>query len=140
MPLQNKILLIEDDDGDAELFFHAMVNGILADDIVHKKDGESALVYLRDSNEPNPVVIFLDLNLPGIDGREVLKRIKQDKELKTIPVIVMTTSNNDVDIVDCYESHANCYVRKPVDFNRFVEAIKNLRSVWLSIVTLPPSS
>jgi len=128
------ILLIEDDDGDAELFKIAMNNNLIKNHIVHVSDGEQAIDYLKNNM---PALIFLDLNLPKIHGSEVLKFIKEDECLRMIPVIIMTTSNADKDILSCYYHHCNCYMTKPVSFEEFTQRIKDMKNTWLSVVTLP---
>jgi CheY-like chemotaxis protein len=104
-------------------------------------DGVEAIAFLHQegayANAPSPDLIFLDLNLPKKDGREVLQEIKNDESLKHIPVVVLTTSKADMDILRTYELHANCYITKPVDFEQFTKVIKSIEDFWLTIVKLP---
>ncbi len=143
---QEIILIIEDNDVDFEITTRAFRKAKIANQIQRCEDGDLALDYLYhrgdyvDSNKfPTPSVILLDLNLPGIDGREVLQKIKIDEHLKRIPVIVLTTSNDKRDIEECYRLGANSYVQKPVQFERFLDAIIRLTDYWLGISILPPA-
>ena len=105
------------------------------------EDGVEALEFLRrqgrHADAPRPDLILLDLNLPRKDGRQVLKEIKNDDSLKRIPVVVLTTSKSEEDVLRAYDLHANCYITKPVDFNRFMEVVKSIEDFWLTVVTLP---
>ncbi len=136
-----EILLVEDSPSDAALAIEAFENAKVANRIVLVEDGIEALVYLRGqgkyAGEPRPDIILLDLNLPRKNGREVLKDLKADPALQTIPVIVLTTSNRDKDIQEAYELHANCFIVKPVDFTKFIDVVKSLEDFWLTVVTLP---
>ena len=104
-------------------------------------DGKEALDYLHkeegNENAETPDLILLDLNLPKVDGREVLENIKSDESLKVIPVVILTTSNDEEDIFKSYGLHANCYITKPVDFNQFIDVVEKIEDFWLSIVKLP---
>jgi two-component system response regulator len=136
-----EVLLVEDDPGDVlltvEAFEHNKVNNTLS--VVN--DGEQAMAFLRREGEyadaPRPDLILLDLNLPRKDGREVLGEIKADDDLRSIPVVVLTTSEADEDILRSYHLHANAYVTKPVDFESFIEAIKQIDHFFVSVVQLP---
>lgn len=136
-----RILMAEDNPDDVELTLEALEEVKLALNIHTVKDGVEAIQYLR--NEPpfedagRPDLILLDLNMPRKDGREVLEEIKHDPHLKHIPVVVLTTSQDDSDIMSAYENHANCYVTKPVDLDQFIKVVKSIESFWLSVVKLP---
>jgi two-component system, chemotaxis family, response regulator Rcp1 len=105
------------------------------------EDGVEAMEFLRrqgrHANAPRPDLILLDLNLPRKDGRQVLKEVKADDSLKRIPVVILTTSKNEEDVLRAYDLHANCYITKPVDFNRFMEVVKSVEEFWLTVVRLP---
>lgn len=135
------ILMVEDNDGDARLTEEAMKESKLLNSMYRVKDGVEAIdfVYRQNgfANAPRPDLILLDLNLPKKDGREVLAELKADDDLKTIPVVVLTTSEADEDILRSYQLHANCYITKPVDFDKFLTIVRRLETFWLSIVKLP---
>ena len=138
------ILLVEDSPEDYEITVRAFRKASMANPIQHCVDGEDALDYLHQRGAyadpalaPRPAIILLDLNLPGTDGREVLAEIKQDEGLKHIPVVVLTTSNDDVDIENCYRAGANSFVQKPVDLACFITAIQRLKDYWFEIVLIP---
>ena len=136
-----EILLVEDSPGDARLMQEAFKEGKICNRLHHVWDGVEAMAFLRREGEyagtPRPALILLDLNMPRKDGREVLAEIKADRELKNIPVIVLTTSDAEVDILRSYELHANCYLVKPVDLNRFFQLVREIEGFWLSVVKLP---
>lgn len=136
------ILLVEDNPGDVRLTKEALKDAKVLNEIYVAKDGVEAMAFLRKQGQfaeaPIPDMILLDLNLPKKDGREVLAEIKKDPKLKHIPVIVLTTSKADEDIIKTYNLHANAYITKPVDLNRFVEIIHALEEFWFTIVKLPP--
>lgn len=138
-----EILLVEDSLGDIRLTQEALNDSKLKNNLHIVRDGVEALRYLRHENEykqeTRPDIILLDLNLPRKDGREVLAEIKQDEILKRIPVVVLTTSDDEKDILTSYNLHANCYITKPVDLDRFVEIVKTIEGFWFQIVTLPPA-
>lgn len=135
------ILLIEDNPGDVRLTQEAFKEGKKKVNLEVVMDGVEAIKYLRKQEQyaevPIPDLILLDLNLPKWDGREVLKEIKTDKELKRIPVVVLTTSNAEQDIIKSYDLHANCYINKPVDFDNFFEIIQKIEDFWLITSILP---
>ncbi len=137
-----EILLIEDDSGDVELIKEALKESKMQNSLDVVEDGEEALAFLRregrfaDATEPD--LILLDLNLPKKDGREVLAEIKEDPALRRIPVVVLTTSEAEKDILKSYDLHANCYITKPVDLDQFIEIVKSIQDFWLTIVKLPP--
>ena len=135
------ILLIEDNPGDVRLTQEAFKEGKRKVNLEVVMDGVEAIKYLRKqekyANAPIPDLILLDLNLPKWDGREVLKEIKTDKELKRIPVVVLTTSNAEQDIINSYDLHANCYINKPVDFDNFFDIIQKIEDFWLITSILP---
>jgi CheY-like chemotaxis protein len=136
-----EILLVEDNPGDVRLTKEALRDYKLINNLSVAMDGEEALNFLFKrgdyANSPTPDLILLDLNLPKIDGREVLKEIKSDKNLKKIPVIVLSTSESEADIEGSYDNYANCYITKPIDFNDFIEVVKQFQDFWISLVKLP---
>ena len=136
------ILLVEDNPGDVRLTQEVLKEGKIKNTLNVVMDGEEALHYLHKEGKFStvelPDIILLDLNLPKIDGREVLEHIKKDPELKRIPVIVLTTSDAQTDILKMYDNHANCYITKPVDFGQFINVVKSIEDFWLTIVKLPP--
>ena len=138
---QAEILLIEDSLPDVRLTERALRNGTLAKQVSVVRDGEQALAFLRRqgeyANAPRPDIILLDLGLPKKNGAEVLAEIKKDPALKRIPVIVLTTSDAEEDVLDTYNRHANAYTKKPVDMDEFVRTIKMIEDFWLSLVILP---
>ena len=135
------ILLIEDNAGDVRLTQEALREGRYASRLHVARDGVEALAFLRGEGgfaaAPRPDLIFLDLNLPRRSGHEVLAEIKQDAALKTIPVVVLTSSEADEDIHSSYALHANCYITKPVDFDRFISIVRAIEDFWLTLVRLP---
>lgn len=136
-----EILLIEDNPGDVRLTREALKDSKIHNNLSVVEDGVEAMAFLRRegkySESPRPDIILLDLNLPRKDGREVLEEIKNDETLKRIPVVVLTTSDDEQDILATYDLHANCYITKPVDLTRFVTIVKNIENFWFSIVKLP---
>lgn len=134
------ILLVEDSPTDVLLAKEALEYSRLANNLHNVPDGVEALAFLRKQGKyqsmPRPGLILLDLNLPRKDGREVLAEIKNDETLKRIPVVVLTTSQNEADIHKAYGLHANCYIVKPVDFEKFAEVVKNIEKFWFTVVTL----
>jgi len=137
------ILIVEDNAGDARLIEEVLKEGKLLNSLNFVKDGIEAMEFLHNSGEytkvPRPDLIILDLNLPKKDGREVLSEIKTDIELKKIPVVVMTSSQSEEDVLKSYNLHANCYITKPIDFDQFVTIVKSIEDFWFSIVKLPPN-
>jgi CheY-like chemotaxis protein len=138
------ILLVEDSPEDYEATVRAFKRSGLKNPIFRCEDGDNALDFLyrrgryeNPEESPRPGVILLDLNLPGTDGREVLTEIKQDEQLKQIPVIVLTTSNDSRDVDSCYLAGANSYIQKPVDMEGFIRAIERLKGYWFEVVVLP---
>jgi two-component system, chemotaxis family, response regulator Rcp1 len=138
-----EILLIEDNPGDARLTLEAFKEAKVRNHFNVVKDGVEALAYLRMQDRyagaTLPDLILLDLNLPRKSGREVLGEIKTDDRLKTIPVVVLTTSSSEEDIARAYSQHANCYVRKPVDLDRFLQVVHSIENFWLTFVSFPTS-
>ncbi|MBW5445626.1 response regulator [Cohnella sp. CFH 77786] len=136
-----EILLVEDNPGDVRLIVEVLKEGKIRNRLNVALDGEQALAYLRREGEyqgaVQPDIILLDLNLPKIDGHGVLAVIKEDPALRHIPVIVLTTSEADQDILKAYEHHANCYITKPVDLEQFLGVVRSLENFWLTIVKLP---
>jgi len=139
-----EILLVEDNPGDVRLTIEALKETKVMNNLSVVVDGEEAMDYLKQRGQhadaTKPDLILLDLNLPKKSGREVLEEIKQDEELQTIPVVVLTVSQAERDIVKSYQLHANCYINKPIDLDQFVEVIKAIEEFWLTIVKLPPRS
>jgi chemotaxis family two-component system response regulator Rcp1 len=136
-----EILLAEDNPGDVRLTQEAFKEGRILNQLHVVADGMEALAFLRQEGEykdsPRPDLILLDLNMPRMNGRELLAVIKQDEALRRIPVVILTTSDAEEDIVHSYDMHANCYVSKPVDFDRFIEVVHSIQNFWLTVVTLP---
>ena len=136
-----EILLVEDNPSDVRLVREAFKDAKLRNNLSVAGDGERALCFLRKEEEfegaPHPDLILLDLNLPKVDGRELLGQIKDSPELRRIPVVILTTSKSDEDILKSYDLHANCYVTKPVDLDQFVKVVQSIEYFWISIVKLP---
>jgi two-component system, chemotaxis family, response regulator Rcp1 len=136
-----EILLVEDNPGDARLCLEALKESKLTNNLHLAVDGEEAMEFLLKTGKfelaPMPDLILLDLNLPKKDGREVLKEIKQNQVLAMIPVVILTSSTAEDDIVKTYGLHANCYVKKPLDFDRFVQVVQAIEGFWFEIVKLP---
>ena len=137
------ILLVEDNPGDVRLTKEALKEGKVRINKLHVvMDGMEALAFLRRqgkfSDVIRPDIILLDLNLPKKDGREVLAEIKNDPDLRRIPVVILTTSKAEEDILKSYDLHANCYITKPVDLNQFITVVQSIEDFWLTIVKLPP--
>ena len=132
-----EILLVEDNPGDVRLTIEALRDSKVRNNLQVARDGVEALDFLRRPNAVRPDLILLDLNLPRKDGREVLAEIKADASLKTIPVVVLTTSRAEQDVLRTYELQANCYITKPVDLDQFITVVKSIEDFWLTIVTLP---
>jgi CheY-like chemotaxis protein len=136
-----QILLVEDSPDDILLTEEALSDAKIANDLHSVMDGEAAMAFLRREGEhadaPRPDLVILDLNLPRKDGREVLKEIREDPELTSLPVIVLSTSGAAEDIVGSYAKHVNAYIQKPVDFDEFLRVVRSMEEFWLSIVKLP---
>ncbi|WP_066582118.1 response regulator [Cellulomonas timonensis] len=144
MPNSHKdidVLLVEDDPGDVLMTREAFADNKVTNRLSVVSDGVSALEYLRKegeyANATTPDLILLDLNLPRMDGREVLQALKQDERLRSIPVVVLTTSEAEEDVVRSYSLHANAYVTKPVDFDRFIEVVRQIDEFFVTVVRLP---
>ena len=141
MKKEVKILLVEDNEGDIVLTMQALKKAKVSNGIQVVKDGEAALQYLRKQGQykkaETPDLILLDINLPKIDGIEVLTEIKKDESLMIIPVVMLTTSDSEKDIMESYQHHANCYITKPVDFQKFMDVMLMVKDFWISIVQLP---
>jgi two-component system, chemotaxis family, response regulator Rcp1 len=138
-----EILLVEDSPGDVRLTEEALKEAKVLNRLTVASDGVEAMEALRGQGRftqtPRPDIILLDLNLPRKDGREVLKEIKNDPSLKRIPVVVLTTSRAEEDVVRAYDLHANCYITKPVDFRQFIAVVQSIEDFWLAVVKLPGS-
>lgn len=139
-----EILLVEDNPGDVRLTREVLKEGKVSNNLSVVKDGAEAMKFLRRegryANEPRPDLILLDLNLPRMDGREVLEEIKEDPKFHRIPVVVLTTSAAEEDIIKSYDLNANCYITKPVDLDQFINVVKSVEDFWLAVVKLPPDS
>jgi len=137
------ILLVEDNPGDARLAIESLKESKIRNMVYHVRDGEEAISFLykkgKFSHVPYPDLILLDLNLPKKDGREVLADIKENSDLKRIPVVILTISKAEEDILRTYDLHANCYITKPLDLTQFIIVIKSIEDFWLTIVKLPPN-
>jgi chemotaxis family two-component system response regulator Rcp1 len=136
-----EILLVEDNPGDVRLTREVMKDGKVLNHLSVVMDGVEAMAYLRGEGRyagaTRPDLVLLDLNLPKKNGREVLKEIKEDPDLKRIPVVVLTISKDEQDILKSYDLHANCYITKPVDLHQFIEVVKAVEDFWLTVVKLP---
>ena len=137
-----EILMVEDNPGDVRLTREALKGGKVLNEIHVVTDGVAALNFLRRKapyeDKPRPDLVLLDLNLPKKDGREVLSEMKSDPDLKVIPVVILTTSQAEEDVIRAYNLNCNCYVTKPVDFEQFTRIVQAIEQFWLTIVTLPP--
>lgn len=138
-----QILLVEDNAADARLAREALDGAKVRNKLHWVKDGVQAMAFLRregeHSDSPRPDVVLLDLNLPRKDGREVLAEIKSDADLRRIPVVILTISDDEEDILRSYDTHANCYITKPLDLDQFMRVVKSIEDFWLEIVKLPPN-
>ena len=136
------ILLVEDSEADVRLTREGLKDSKISSNLHVARDGVEALDFLHRrgsrAGAPRPDVILLDLNLPRKDGRKVLEEIKEDDMLKVIPVLVLTTSHENDDILKSYRAHANCYIRKPIDADGFFEVVRSIEKFWFETVTLPP--
>lgn len=139
-----EILRVEDSPRDTDLTLEALKDFKVRNHVSVVEDGVLAMQFLRRqgayAQAPRPDLIMLDLNLPRKDGREVLAEIKGDNLLKTIPIVVLTTSRAEKDILSAYQLNANCYINKPVDFDQFLDVVRSIESFWLFVVTLPPAA
>ncbi|MCK4789916.1 MAG: response regulator [Desulfobacteraceae bacterium] len=139
MPIE--MLLVEDNPGDARLAMEALKDAKVHNKLHWVQDGVEAMDFLRRkgnySDAPRPDVVLLDLNLPKKDGREVLADVKADEDLRRIPVVILTISDAEEDVIKTYNLHANCYIRKPIDLDQFVAVVKAIEDFWLTIVKLP---
>lgn len=137
-----EILMVEDNPGDVRLTMEALKEAKVRNNLHLVEDGEAALKFLRCqdpyTNVPRPDLVLLDLNLPKKNGREVLAEIKEDPELKRIPVVILTVSEAEQDILKSYDLHANCFITKPVDLEQFLTVVKSIENFWLTVVMLPP--
>lgn len=139
-----EILLVEDNEGDARLAQEALHDSKVMNNIHHVHDGIEAMDFLNRKGRykavPQPDLILLDLNLPRKDGREILAEIKNDDNFKRIPVVVLTISNDEQDILKTYNLHVNCFITKPIDFEQFLQVIYSIEGFWLTVVKLPPKN
>ncbi|MBK7862622.1 MAG: response regulator [Archangiaceae bacterium] len=133
-----EILLVDDSEADVRFALEALKEAKVKNKVHVVYDGESALEFLRRPGQRRPDLMLLDLNLPGLDGREVLADIKQDPLLAVMPVVILTTSRAEEDVLRTYALHANCYITKPVDLAQFVKVIQSIDAFWFSVVKLPP--
>jgi two-component system, chemotaxis family, response regulator Rcp1 len=137
-----EVLLVEDNLGDARLAAEALKENQVRNNLYHVTDGVEAMDFLHQQDEyadvPVPNLILLDLNMPRKDGREVLEEIKEDSTLRFIPVAILTTSSAERDLLRTYDLHANAYVVKPIDLDRFIEVVRAIESFWFAVATLPP--
>ncbi len=137
-----EILMVEDNPGDVRLTVEALKEGKIRNNFHTVEDGVEAMAFLRRqgpyADAPRPDLILLDLNLPKKNGREVLAEIKEDAELRRIPVVILTVSQAEQDILKSYNLHANCYINKPVDLDQFLEVVKSIENFWFTVVMLPP--
>ena len=136
-----ELLLVEDSEPDVHLTVEALHEAKVKNRLSVVEDGVEAMDFLLRrsgyAEAPRPDLILLDLNLPRKDGRQVLREIKDDPSLRRIPVVILTTSKDEEDVLRAYDQHANCYITKPVDFNRFLEVVKSIEQFWLTVVRLP---
>ena len=136
-----EILLVEDSEGDVRLTQEALHEAKVANNLSVVEDGMLAMQFLRRqgayTDAPAPDLILLDLNLPRVDGREVLREVKNDPELRRIPLVVLTTSRAEEDVLRAYDLHCNCYITKPVDFEQFMTVVRSIEEFWLTVVKLP---
>lgn len=136
-----QILMVEDNPDDVELTKEALLDAKVTFKLDVVEDGVAAMEFLRQEGSyrqaPRPGLILLDLNLPKKDGREVLAEIKSDADLRRIPVVILTTSSAEEDVQRAYNSHANCYITKPVDFAQFIKVVKSIEDFWFTVVKLP---
>jgi CheY-like chemotaxis protein len=136
-----EILLVEDSPSDANLTIREFSKAKIANNLHWVEDGETAMNYLlqqgKFTDAPRPDLILLDLNLPGMDGREVLAEVKSNPELKCIPIVILTTSNDEQDVLRSYDLNANCYVTKPIDIEQFIHVVHLINEFWLAAVLLP---
>ena len=138
------LLLVEDDPEDIEITRRALDKGRIGNPLYVVRDGDEAIEFLRHEGRhqdpeaaPRPGLILLDLNMPGLDGREVLRIIKADPDLRSIPVIVLTTSSEEADVFHCYDEGANTYITKPVEFDKFFQAVMTINEYWLCLAEIP---
>jgi chemotaxis family two-component system response regulator Rcp1 len=139
-----EILMAEDNPGDVRLTMEALRDAKVLNRMSVAVDGVETMAFLRRqgeyANAPRPDLVLLDLNMPRKDGREVLAEVKADPDLRRIPVVVLTTSTAEKDIMESYDLHANCYIAKPVDLDQFLDVVKSIEDFWLTIVKLPPAA
>jgi len=137
-----EILLIEDSPSDANLTMQSLQQAKITNTVHWVEEGEAAMDFLYQrggyADAPRPDLIMLDLNLPGMDGREIFTEVKADPDLKRIPIVVLTTSSDEADVLRSYDLHANCYVSKPFDVQQFIQVIQLISDFWLTAVKLPP--
>lgn len=138
-----EILLVEDNPGDVRLTLEALKEGKVLNNLSVAGDGVEALAFLhregKNGDAPYPDLILLDLNLPKMNGYEVLRKIKEDPSLRRIPVVILTVSKDEEDILKSYDLHANCYITKPVNLDQFINIVESIEDFWLTIVKLPPA-
>ena len=139
-----EILMVEDNEGDARLALEAMRDSKIKNTMHHVRDGDEAMAFLHKEGKyadaPRPDLVLLDLNLPRKSGQEVLAEMKADADLKRIPVVILTVSSDEADVRKTYNSHANCYITKPLDLMQFMKVVQSIEDFWLTIVKLPNST
>jgi len=136
-----EILMVEDNEGDARLALEAMKDSKIKNSMHHVSDGDEAMAFLhkegKHADAPRPDLVLLDLNLPRKSGQEVLAEMKADADLKRIPVVILTVSSDEADVLKTYNAHANCFVTKPLDLTQFIKVVRAIEDFWLTIVKLP---
>ena len=137
-PKTLNILLVEDSQEDIDLMKEALKDSAVLNAVHVVKNGQDAMDYLGDPSKSRPNIVLLDLNMPKKNGRQVLKEIKSDPRLKLIPVIILTTSRSQNDILECYQSHCNCFICKPIDLEGFFKVVRKIEEFWFNLAELPP--
>jgi len=137
-PKTLNILLVEDSQEDIDLMMEALKGSAVLNVVHVVKNGQEAMDYLRDPTKGRPNIILLDLNMPKKNGRQVLKEIKSDPGLKVIPVVILTTSRSQNDVLECYLNQCNCYICKPIDLEGFFKVVRKIEEFWFNLVELPP--
>ncbi len=139
MNADGTILLVEDNADDVALAMHAFRKNAISNRVIVSEDGQKALDYLLGSSDPSPALVLLDINIPKISGVEVLHAMRRNERTRLLPVVMLTTSSDERDVVNSYAAGANSFISKPVDFTRFTEAIRQIVAYWLDLNTMPPA-